>query len=283
MTRRKANSLSKVYEEKREDGAKLQKTFLLPVDVLVVDHDENIRHELDMEHAMRFAHSYKEGKEVPPVYVKMVDGMPHLIEGYHRVTGFMEAQKDDPDLMCIECKEFKGDDVERLLFMMDSSDGKPTTFLEKAEAMNKLNKDFNMNAAAIAKRQGVSHTDVQNKILLAESPEELKQMVIDGKVSATMAVEYITKHGKDALKRLEFDLERALNKGKTKVTAATGSAGPFSAAKARRIVELLSHGLQYEAIIPQRGELEGEVDVELTLDADDMFELIEGVEEYLED
>ncbi|AUR85201.1 hypothetical protein NVP1077O_37 [Vibrio phage 1.077.O._10N.261.45.A10] len=280
-----ANSLSSVYADKKEQGAKLQKTFLIPLDVIVVDHEQNVRIELDMEHAMRFAHSYLEGKEVPPVYVKMVDGMPHLIEGYHRFTGLEEACKQDPELPAlIECKEFKGDDCDRLIFMMDSSDGKPLTFLEKAEAMELLNSTYEMSAVEIGKRMGVSHTDVNNKLALAQSEQGIKDLVIEGKISATMAIEYLAKYGNDALERILFDLEKALNAGKTKVTASSGSStAAFSAAKARTALELLSQGLEYEGIVAKLNKLKGQVDCTLTLDASDMKDLILIIEEYTEE
>ena len=281
---RQANSLQSVYTDHRDNGAKLQKTFLIPVDALVVEHDNNVRLKLDKEHAMKFAHSYMEGKEVPPVYVKMIDGLPHLIEGYHRVTGFIEAQEMGMEATCIECKEFKGDDIDRLVFMMDSSDGKPLTYLEKAEAMNKLNTAHEVSAAEIGRRMGVSHTDVNNKLALAQSPEELKQLVIDEKVSATMAVEYIAKYGNEALERLLFDLERALTKGKTKVTASSGGGvGPFSAAKARTALEIVSQALDYEPLVSKLNKLEGEVDVTFRVGADDLKDLILIIEEYVED
>lgn len=284
MPRKTANSLSSVYKEKQEHGAKLQKTFLLPLDVLVVEHSENVRLELDMEHAMRFCHSYLEEKEVPPVYVKMIDGMPHLIEGYHRVTGRYEACKQNPELPAlIECKEFKGDEKDRLFFMMDSSDGKPLSFLEKALAMQRLYGEFELSAAAIGKRQGVSHTDVNNKLCLAQAGDDIHQLVIEGRISGTGAIEYITKFGVDAYERILFDLERAAKKGSSKVTAGTGgSASPFSAAKARGALELLAKGLHYDSIVTKLAKLKGDVDVTLTLDVDEMKELIEYIEEYVE-
>lgn len=284
MPRKSANSLSAVYKDKQEQGAKLQKTFLLPLDIIVVEHEHNVRLELDMEHAMRFAHSYLEGKEVPPVYVKMIDGMPHLIEGYHRVTGRYEACKQDPELpSLIECKEFKGDDCDRILFMIDSSDGKPLSYLEKALAMNILNTEYEMTSSAIAKRQGVSHTAVSDKLCLAQAGDDIHQLIIDDRISATGAVEYITKYGGEAHERILFDLERAANAGKTKVTAASGgSASPFSAAKARNAIELLSKGLQYDKVVGKLAKLKGNVDLELTLPVDEVKELIEYIEDYLE-
>lgn len=279
-----ANSLQNVYQNNRDKGAKLQKTFMIPIDCIVVEHEENVRLELDMEHAMRFAHSFLEGKEVPPVYVKMIDGLPHLIEGYHRVTGFIEAQKQGLEDDCIECKEFKGDDVDRLMFMMDSSDGKPLSFIEKAEAYNKLNSEFGVNATDIAKRMGVSHTDVNNKLCLAQADENIKKEVIAGTISATMAIEYITKYGDDAYERILYDLSKAQSKGKTKVTAASsGGTGAFSAAKARTALEILSGTLNYEHIAPKLGTLQGIVDVDISIEADDLKDLIEIIEEYVGD
>lgn len=279
---KQSTSLNAVYTANQGRGAKLKKTFEIPFDILVIDDDRNFRERLDEDQVNGFCHSYLTGKPVPAVVIRMVDGSPELIAGFTRAAGFAKAQKQKPELTLIECKEFKGTNAQALHLMYTENEGKPFTFLEKAELMAAANKE-GLSPEQIGKEWGVSRTDVLNKLCLAEAPDEIKAMVRDEQVSATTAVEYISKHGADAYDKLVYDLNRASKAGRAKVTAKAGKGtSPFSAAKARNSLELLSHGLEYERIAPKLDSMKGDVEFKLTLSVELAKELIEYVEEYID-
>ena len=256
---------------------------LIAIEDLVHDHEYNIRDELDMEHVMMFANAYAKGLEVPPIYVIKKDDEYHVRDGFHRVAGFKEAINQGLDeLTQMEARIFKGTDAECLMFMVGSSQGKPLTFLEKAEAYQLLNTDYKMNSASISRKMGVSHTDVNNKLALAQANPLLKDMVREKEVSATQAIEYINKHGIEAYERLKFDLEKALKAGQTKVTAANKSDKGFTPAMAKEVVKLVADGLEYQHIIGKLNDLNGDVDLVLTLDSESIKDLIMLLDDYLE-
>lgn len=272
------NSLSGVYNDTRDQGSKLLKSFLVPVAEVECEWDENIRERND-EHIESWLNTLEQGDYVPAILVEMRDGVPWVIEGFHRHTAVMEH---DPDGL-IECKEWKGSQGDKLITMRASTTGLPLTFLQDAEVIASIKEEEDITSDQLAKRIGLSRTAVNNKLLVAEASDEVKAMIRDGKVSATTVVDVIIDVGHEkALAKLEHLLERAERKGKAKVT---GPGGPkaFSSAKMRAALELVSTGLDYEQIALDKDELgDGDVDVTLTLDKADLFELINIIEDYVE-
>lgn len=257
---------------------------LIHVDELVHDHEFNIRDELDMEHVMMFANAYLKGMEVPPIYIMLKDDEYHVRDGFHRVAGFKEALKQGLDEnTCIDAKTFNGTDAECLMFMVGSSQGKPLTFIEKAEAYQTLNTEYEMNSASISRKMGVSHTDVNNKLALAQANPLLKDMVREGEVSATQAIEFINKHGIEAYERLKFALEKAQRAGKTKVTAATTKGDvTFTAGMHKEVTKMVADSLQYEHIVAKLDKMSGRMTLELDLDVEEAKALIDLIDTYIE-
>ena len=273
------NSLHGVYTEQRENGAKLQKSFLIPVAEVQCDWNENIR-PLNREHVDSWLHTLDEGDYVPAILVEMRDGVPWVIEGFHRHTAVTEH---DPDAL-IECKEWKGSEGDKLITMRSSTTGLPLTFLQDAEVIAAIKEAEDLSSEQVAKRLGLSRTAVNNKMLVHEACDEIKQMITDGKVSATTVVEVITEVGQEkALAKIQHLLDRANRQGKAKVTAGSGGTKAFSAAKMRSVLELLSKGLDYEDFALNQDKLnDGDVDIELTLPKGEMVELMNIIEDYVE-
>lgn len=53
---------------------------------LTVSEDFQIRRKLDPRTIQRYANAIKSGREMPPVRVAVVDGVPILVDGFHRVA-----------------------------------------------------------------------------------------------------------------------------------------------------------------------------------------------------
>ena len=276
---RKSNSLSGVYTATKDSGASLQKEFLIPISSIQCDWDENIR-DLNQEHIERWQHSMREGEWIPSVLVEMREGVPHVIEGFHRYTAkeqLIEQEGFEDDLLLV--KEWKGSAADRKVTMRASTSGLPLTYLQDAEVIAGIKKDGDYTPEQLAARLGISRTAVNNKLLLAEAPEEIKQLVKEEKVSGTVAVEAIIKHGDKALNHLQHMLKKTEAQGGNKVRGSGPKA--FSAAKLRSIAELLLAGMDYEKFISDYDKLgDGQVDVELSLDKADMYELVMILEDY---
>lgn len=278
-----ANSLSSVYSDQREAGAKLQKTFLIPIEAIQCDWDENIRPRNE-EHIETWKDTMRKSDYVPPVLVEMRDGVPHVIEGFHRYTAKRElvVNEKHEDYLLL-CAEWKGSLADKLITMRNSTHGLPLTYLEDAEVILEVKTAGGYTAEQLAQRLGISRTAVNDKVLVAEACDEIKDMIRDEQISATMARDFIVKHGVDALAHIKRALERANKKGKARVTARVGGTKQFSAAKARAVLELLAAGLDYENFALNKDKLgDGDVDITLTLDKQLMEELVDILEDYVE-
>jgi ParB family transcriptional regulator, chromosome partitioning protein len=93
---------------------------------------------------------------------------------------------------------------------------------------------YNMSTEEIAKRLAFTKVYVESLLKLLEAPHGVREMVKEGKVSATLAIETYKKHGADAEKLLQDGLATATSLGKEKLTKKNIPAGakkvnPFKA------------------------------------------------------
>ena len=123
-----------------------------------------------------------------------------------------------------------------------------------------------------------SKTDVEDKLFLADAPKAVRDMVEAGQVSATEAIKVLRKAGCDAEAVLTEALKKAMEKGKKKATNASGT---FSAAKARKALELLS-AAEYDGakLAPKRSGSKPTEFVLTFTDIEAAKELIEILEDY---
>jgi len=96
---------------------------------------------------------------------------------------------------------------------------------------------YGMEVKDIATRLGYGKAYIEGLLDLLAAPKAVRDLVATGKVSATLAVETVKKHGKEAGSVLSAGVEAATASGKGKVTkkhvnAATGAAKPGKKAKA---------------------------------------------------
>lgn len=102
--------------------------------------------------------------------------------------------------------------------LVRSNSGEPLSPFETGVVCKRLSR-FGWDEKKIADRIGVSEQYVKNLLSLIAAPIEIRQMVIEDRVSASTAIEVIAKHGDKALSILEQAQERAKAAGKGKATA----------------------------------------------------------------
>jgi hypothetical protein len=61
-----------------------------------------------------------------------------VIDGHHRYYGAIEAMKAGAQIIRLECKDFVGNEADRIAFMVTRNQGKPLTALERAAAYQRL-------------------------------------------------------------------------------------------------------------------------------------------------
>ena len=267
-------SMNKWYEQNQAKGAKIKKAINVPVDLLDFDPANNIR-PLNEQHVNNLAEEYgKNGPDaLPPLRVIFNNDEPFAIgvEGFHRYAAAVKA-----GLSYLPCIEFVGTPLQKLALMVKSSQGLPLTALQRADAYKEM-RETGATLQEIADEVLTSKTDVEDKLYLADAPQAVRDMVECGQVSATEAIKVLRKAGGDAEAILTDALKKAMEKGKKKATNASST---FSAAKARKALELLSSA-EYDGgqLAVKRDKKPKEFTITFT-DIDAAKELIEILEDY---
>jgi len=216
-----ATSLKAMAADKTNRSVK--KTDLYPVDPRVLKEMPgfNLRNYDDpdvQEHINSFAHAYSTGQYVPPLLVWVnADGEIIIVEGHCRRRGALKAIEEGAELAYVPCVQFKGSEAERISIMLKSAEGKPLKPLEVASGYLRLSRmGHSPSDIATKMRKSVSH--VEQMLMLATAEQDVHDMVKQGLVSATMAIEVIREHGERAGAFLMQKLQSAQKSGKTKVT-----------------------------------------------------------------
>lgn len=187
--------LSKDGVLKRTDGYKA------PLDQLVVDPMFNARlagARLD-EHIAGLVEFIMGGGQLPPLEVVPAEmDLLQVVDGHCRLAAYRIARDRGAAIEYIDVKPFQGNDADRVARIATSNEGLKLTPVETADVYKRL-RGYGLNAAEIARRVGKTATHVGNVLLLADAPQELLNLVILGKVSATLAIDTIKEHGDKAL------------------------------------------------------------------------------------
>lgn len=213
-------SLGKIYSDKEtRGGIVVNKGYQVPVDQLYLEPGYNIR-EADEQHVEYFAQCWESGQPIPALTViPDADGKRiKILDGQHRYLGALLAIERGIPIARLECKDFTGDEADKIAFMVSSSQGKQLDPLERAKAYVRL-KNFGWTNEEIAKKVGRSVSDVQMHLSLGDVPDAIKQRINAGQVSYANAVAVVREHGDDAVKVIDDAVEEAKAQGKDKVTA----------------------------------------------------------------
>lgn len=237
-------NLAKIYDNKGKNDTNIttRKTYLLGVDELYVETGYNIR-EIDQTHVEEFRDAFIAGEHVPPLAVQVTEQGIKIIDGHHRYYGARLAKEAGFDIR-LECKDFIGNEADRIAFMVTSSQGRALEPLERAAAYQRMiNQGW--EPAEIAKKVKRSLADVDHHLALLTVGDGLIEMVKTGEVAATTAVAMAREHGVQASKVAQQQLEKAKASGKKKLTRADAMP-QFSTAKMRELMELVAKNCEVE-------------------------------------
>ena len=155
----------------------------------------------------------------PPITVRQIDGKIFVYAGHCRRRAFSLAKKEGADikgiLSLVVNKAMTDSDL--ILDILTSNDGLPLKPLEKANAVNRLIR-CGWSTKEIACKLGWSQSWVNCLVSLLNSPKEVKDMVTNGTVAATTAVDQVKKNGSKATDILTAAVTKAKKSGKTRAT-----------------------------------------------------------------
>lgn len=206
---------------KMRDFSRAGEIFLVDPELIEEREGYNIR-DLDspevQEHIRKMANAIHESgtSNFPPISVQIEGDKMFVVSGHCRRRAHVLAKQEAAPVQGIRVVQSKLNEHERVIDLLTSNDGLPLTQLQKAKVVKRL-VDFDWSIAEIAKKMGVTHRVISDLLILLEAPQEIKTLVEDNKISATLAVETM-KEDSNAVQTLNTAVENATKQGKKRAT-----------------------------------------------------------------
>lgn len=202
-----------------------------PLNILVYP-ERNIR-PINPETIAEYKAGFLRGDVFPAIDVSIENGRIVLEHGYHRTLAAQEAMREKPEEMAdlqLELREFKGNDFDRIVMMLNAQNSLDVDPVSRAEAYRALlNLSPSMTITKIADRLGKSGEHVSQQLLLVEVDEKVKQLIREKKVSATAVIQLIEEEKQGGKKHglvVEEMIRNATGAGKVKATLKHRGAKP---------------------------------------------------------
>jgi ParB/RepB/Spo0J family partition protein len=167
------------------------------------------------EHIEELALSISQIGVQQPLTVYMEDDIIYLSDGHCRLSAVRKAIEMGAEIKSVPCRveERYSNDADRVLTMITRNSGKPLTPFEKSKVIKQL-VNFGWSKEDIAAKIGMTAAYVVRLLEMQSMPEQLKEAVVSGNVSASLALsEY--KAGGDAA---AADIVQKAEQGEKKVT-----------------------------------------------------------------
>jgi ParB family chromosome partitioning protein len=172
------------------------------------------------EHIEQLALSIAENGVLEPLTVYWDGETPVVTNGHCRRMATLLAISRGAEIAAVPVRveERYSNEADRVLSMITRNSGKPLSMLEQAEVVKRL-AAFGWDKKKIASKAGKSVQHIENILVLAGSPEELKRQVAQGDVSASNAVSLAKKHGNKASEVVKDAVEKTGKKITARQTA----------------------------------------------------------------
>ncbi len=170
--------------EKTEKKGSEQEVLFIPLTEIVPNREQPRKH-FEREELDNLVASIKEHGILQPITVsEKSDGGYELIAGERRFRASQIAGVATIPALVRKTK----DDAERLeLALIENIQRRDLNPVEEALAYERLIDEFHLTQEEVAKKVGKSRPAVTNTIRLLDLPEDMKQALIDGKITAGKA------------------------------------------------------------------------------------------------
>ena len=153
------------------------------------------------EHIERLKEAYMAGEKLPAFKVQVVDGKILLRDGYCRRRGILLAREEGCNIQRVSVEEVKGDQIEQSMVILTSNDGLKLKALERASIYVRM-KNLGLTEDEIAQKVHRTRPHIQQYLALYDLPIELKQLIMNGSVSWSLALSTFQEHGTKAISML---------------------------------------------------------------------------------
>ena len=177
------------------------------------NYPEHVRHIADLIKANGFR------RDKPITVFASSDGFLYPSDGHTRYRAVMLANSEGAGIEAIPViSETKGTTEEdRIAGLITNNTGKPLTPYGEGLVIKQLI-NRGLDDKEISRRLGFPTPKINNLLALVAAPKEIRDMVVAGTVSATLAIDVLKKEGANAVKVLSEGAQAAAAAGKAKVT-----------------------------------------------------------------
>jgi ParB/RepB/Spo0J family partition protein len=206
-----------------------------------------------------------------PVTVQWEEGKAFVTDGHCRLQASIRAiehYKAELKTIPVKTEDRYSSEADRVLSQVVRNAGKPLTPFEKGKIFKKLI-DLGWQQQDIAKKAGLSPARVSQCLELQTLPNELKDLVAAGTVSASMAVKLLNEadgNVKAVLAKLKEGIKEAKSEGRTRVL-------PKDAGTRRKSISTLVKEIFERVGVDDSGDTE----VMITMKIGDWTELVEAL------
>lgn len=153
--------------------------------------------ELD-NHIRTLANSIKSIGIQVPLKIRMNGEVPVVVNGHCRLAATLIAIAEGADIQSVPVvmEERNCSKEDRVFSMVTCNEGKPLAILERAEVYKRL-MGWGWTEEVIAEKSGKSITHVRACMTLIAACPEIKKLVSEGKVAATLALKLIGEMGEE--------------------------------------------------------------------------------------
>lgn len=173
-----------------------------------------------IDYIMGIARAYARGDYVEPIRIQVINNVPHLRQGAHRLRGVKIAIEElNAEIRRIQVLESQGDQAQQDLQQLTGNMGKDFSPLSKAVLYERFVAQWGWTEDELADKLNVSKQHVTQTRRLLELPLAVRRMIMNEQVTATEAMSQYNKHGSKVEEVLLASLDQAQKSGKTKITA----------------------------------------------------------------
>lgn len=177
----------------------------------------------DMIAASIRENGYDETKPLSGYVAKEGDAnVIYLTDGHTRFDAVETLGEDAPAKLPIIIRATAPSISELTAALHTNNTGRPLSPFELGVVVKRLLKDDGADKASIAKRLAVTPRYLDDVLLLVNSPKVVREAVLQGEVSSTMAIQQLRKAGDNpalAASAIEQAVDKAKAAGKSKATA----------------------------------------------------------------
>lgn len=192
-------SLDTLYKKAETRGdIKVKKVFTAPLGDLYIEDGFNIRHgDITVESVESLITAYMTGEPIPPIVVEVQpDNRLKIIAGHRRFTALTHIVNvmGREEFKRVELRSIKSDPASVIKYMVGENSGKSLNAVDMAIACSKLS-ELGLKPSEIGSELNYSESKVNYHLTIAKMSDEVKSLIINGKIAGDFAADIFRKKG----------------------------------------------------------------------------------------